>query len=129
MAFADHLTLTSMVGVAPAEARRGGDARIADLSAAAEELGLTSAREQFKSRMNCQRMGSHDTGVTRLRRVIGNACARSHTGDRLLAHPCTAVGCICPRCSRYVIGTNNVEVVPVTRARQAHAVLRSDEFD
>jgi transcriptional regulator with XRE-family HTH domain len=46
MAFADYLTLTSMIGVAAAEAMRGDDARIADLSAAAEELGLTSrARE------------------------------------------------------------------------------------
>jgi transcriptional regulator with XRE-family HTH domain len=46
MAFADYLTLTSMIGVAAAEAMRGGDARIADLSAAAEELGLTPrARE------------------------------------------------------------------------------------
>ena len=46
MAFADYLTLTSMIGVAAAEAMRGDDARIADLSAAAEELGLTPrARE------------------------------------------------------------------------------------
>ena len=46
MAFADYLTLTSMIGVAAAEAMRGDDARIADLSAAAERLGLTSrARE------------------------------------------------------------------------------------
>jgi len=41
MAFADFLTLTSMIGVAAAEAMRGGDARIADLSAAAEALGVT----------------------------------------------------------------------------------------
>jgi transcriptional regulator with XRE-family HTH domain len=40
MAFADYLTLTSMIGVAAAEAMKGDDARIADLSAAAEELGL-----------------------------------------------------------------------------------------
>jgi hypothetical protein len=46
MAFADYLTLTSMIGVAAAEAMRGDDARIADLSAAVEELGLTPrARE------------------------------------------------------------------------------------
>ena len=42
MAFADFLTLTSMIGVAAAEAMRGGDARIADLSAAAEALGVSS---------------------------------------------------------------------------------------
>lgn len=41
MAFADYLTLTSMVGVAAAEAMKGDDARIADLSAAAEELGIS----------------------------------------------------------------------------------------
>jgi transcriptional regulator with XRE-family HTH domain len=41
MAFADYLTLTSMIGVAAAEAMKGDDARIADLSAAAEELGLS----------------------------------------------------------------------------------------
>ena len=41
MAFADYLTLTSMIGVAAAEAMKGDDARIADLSAAAQELGLT----------------------------------------------------------------------------------------
>ena len=35
MAFADFLTLTSMIGIAAAEAMKGGDARIADLSAAA----------------------------------------------------------------------------------------------
>jgi transcriptional regulator with XRE-family HTH domain len=40
MAFADYLTLTSMIGVAAAEAMKGGGARIADLSAAAEELGI-----------------------------------------------------------------------------------------
>jgi transcriptional regulator with XRE-family HTH domain len=46
MALADYLTLTSMIGVAAAEAMRGDAARIADLSAAAEELGLTPrARE------------------------------------------------------------------------------------
>jgi transcriptional regulator with XRE-family HTH domain len=43
MAFADYLTLTSMIGVAAAEAMKGDDARIADLSAAAEELGLRSS--------------------------------------------------------------------------------------
>jgi len=41
MAFADYLTLTSMIGVAAAEAMKGGEARIADLSAAAEELGIS----------------------------------------------------------------------------------------
>jgi transcriptional regulator with XRE-family HTH domain len=41
MAFADYLTLTSMIGVAAAEAMKGDDARIADLSAAAEELGIS----------------------------------------------------------------------------------------
>src|SRR4051794_1418270 len=40
MAFADFLTLTSMIGVAAAQAMRGGDARIADLSAAADALGV-----------------------------------------------------------------------------------------
>jgi hypothetical protein len=44
MAFADYLTLTSMIGVAAAEAMKGGDARIADLSAAAEELGIVPQR-------------------------------------------------------------------------------------
>jgi transcriptional regulator with XRE-family HTH domain len=42
MAFADFLTLTSMIGVAAAEAMKGGDARIADISAAAEALGVQS---------------------------------------------------------------------------------------
>jgi transcriptional regulator with XRE-family HTH domain len=42
MAFADFLTLTSMIGVAAAEAMKGGDARIADLSAAAKALGVRS---------------------------------------------------------------------------------------
>jgi hypothetical protein len=40
IAFADFLTLTSMIGVAAAEAMKGGDARIADISAAAEALGV-----------------------------------------------------------------------------------------
>jgi transcriptional regulator with XRE-family HTH domain len=40
MAFADFLALTSMIGVAAAEAMKGGDARIADISAAAEALGV-----------------------------------------------------------------------------------------
>ena len=43
MAFADYLTLTSMIGVAAAEAMKGDEARIADLSAAAEELGLRTS--------------------------------------------------------------------------------------
>jgi transcriptional regulator with XRE-family HTH domain len=42
MEFADFLTLTSMIGVAAAEAMRAGDARVADLSAAAEALGVRS---------------------------------------------------------------------------------------
>jgi hypothetical protein len=42
MAFADFLTLTSMIGVAAAEAMRGGNARIADISAAADALGVVS---------------------------------------------------------------------------------------
>jgi transcriptional regulator with XRE-family HTH domain len=46
MAFADYLTLTSMIGVAAAEAMKGDEARIADLSAAAEELGLSAGRER-----------------------------------------------------------------------------------
>jgi transcriptional regulator with XRE-family HTH domain len=41
MAFADFLTLTSMIGVAAAEAMKGEDARIADISAAAEALGVS----------------------------------------------------------------------------------------
>lgn len=41
MAFADYLTLTSMIGVAAAEAMKGDEARIADLSAAAQELGIS----------------------------------------------------------------------------------------
>lgn len=41
MSFADYLTLTSMVGVAAAEAMKGDESRIADLSAAAEELGIS----------------------------------------------------------------------------------------
>ncbi|MBD0291472.1 MAG: helix-turn-helix domain-containing protein [Thermoleophilia bacterium] len=40
MAFADYLTLTSMIGVAAAEAMKGDEARIADLAAAARELGI-----------------------------------------------------------------------------------------
>jgi transcriptional regulator with XRE-family HTH domain len=43
MAFADYLTLTSMIGIAAAEAMKGDDARIADLSAAIEQLGLRSS--------------------------------------------------------------------------------------
>jgi len=44
MAFADYLTLTSMIGIAAAESMKGDDARIADLSAAAEVLGVRSLR-------------------------------------------------------------------------------------
>ncbi|MGH3025526.1 MAG: hypothetical protein ACRDLR_03685, partial [Gaiellaceae bacterium] len=40
MDFPDFLALTSMIGVAAAGALRGEDARIADLSAAADALGL-----------------------------------------------------------------------------------------
>ncbi len=47
MPFADFLTLTSMIGVAAAEAMRGGDARIEDLSAAADLLGV---RPQVRGR-------------------------------------------------------------------------------
>jgi transcriptional regulator with XRE-family HTH domain len=43
MAFADYMTLTSMIGLAAAEAMKGGDARIADLAAAAETLGVRSS--------------------------------------------------------------------------------------
>ena len=43
MAFADYMTLTSMIGVAAAQAMNGGDARIADLAAAAETLGVKSS--------------------------------------------------------------------------------------
>jgi transcriptional regulator with XRE-family HTH domain len=41
MAFADYLTLTSMIGIAAADAMKGDEARISDLSAAAEELGIS----------------------------------------------------------------------------------------
>jgi transcriptional regulator with XRE-family HTH domain len=44
MAFADYMTLTSMIGMAAAEAMKGGDARIADLAAAAETLGVRSSK-------------------------------------------------------------------------------------
>jgi transcriptional regulator with XRE-family HTH domain len=40
MEFADYMTLSSMIAVAAAEAMRGDDARIRDLSAAAETLGV-----------------------------------------------------------------------------------------
>jgi transcriptional regulator with XRE-family HTH domain len=42
MAFADYLTLTSMIGIAAAEAMKGDESRVADLSDAAELLGLRS---------------------------------------------------------------------------------------
>jgi transcriptional regulator with XRE-family HTH domain len=42
MEFADYMTLSSIIAVAAAEAMRGDDARIADLSAAAETLGVRS---------------------------------------------------------------------------------------
>jgi len=41
MAFADYMTLTSMIGVAAAQAMKSCDA-IADLAAAAETLGVRS---------------------------------------------------------------------------------------
>ncbi len=37
---ADYMTLTSMIGIAAAAAMKGDEARIADLSAAAEALGV-----------------------------------------------------------------------------------------
>jgi transcriptional regulator with XRE-family HTH domain len=40
---ADYMTLTSMIGIATAAAMKGDTARIADLSAAAEALGLGSS--------------------------------------------------------------------------------------
>ena len=40
MEFSEYLALTSMIGVAAAAAMKGDDARIADLSAAAEALGV-----------------------------------------------------------------------------------------
>jgi transcriptional regulator with XRE-family HTH domain len=46
MAFADFLTLTSMIGVAAAEAMKGAEGEMADLSAAGEALGVRpQARE------------------------------------------------------------------------------------
>jgi transcriptional regulator with XRE-family HTH domain len=50
---ADYMTLTSMIGIAAAAAMKGDEARIADLSAAAEALGLgpsaTNRPEKRKS--------------------------------------------------------------------------------
>ena len=46
MAFADYLTLTSMIGVAAAEAMKGDEARIADLSGAARVLGLQTEQRR-----------------------------------------------------------------------------------
>ena len=43
MEFADYMTLSSIIGVAAAEAMKGDDARIADLAAAAEALGVKSS--------------------------------------------------------------------------------------
>lgn len=40
MDFADYMTLSSIIGVAAAEAMKGDEARIADLTAAAETLGV-----------------------------------------------------------------------------------------
>ena len=45
MEFADYMTLSSIIGVAAAEAMKGDDARIADLAAAAETLGVRSTVE------------------------------------------------------------------------------------
>jgi len=42
MEFADYVSLASMIGVAAAEAMKGDEARIADLNAAAETLGVRS---------------------------------------------------------------------------------------
>jgi transcriptional regulator with XRE-family HTH domain len=44
MEFADYLALASTIGIAAAEAMKGDSARIADLSAAAEVLGVDVAR-------------------------------------------------------------------------------------
>ena len=44
MEFADYMTLSSIIAVAAAEAMRGDDARISDLSAAAETLGVRPAQ-------------------------------------------------------------------------------------
>src|SRR4051794_1811352 len=40
MEFSDYVTLTSMIGLAAAEAMKGGESRVADLAAAAEALGV-----------------------------------------------------------------------------------------
>ena len=45
MEFSEYMTLSSIIGVAAAEAMKGDDARIADLAAAAETLGVRSAVE------------------------------------------------------------------------------------
>jgi transcriptional regulator with XRE-family HTH domain len=44
MEFADYMTLSSMIAVAAAEAMRGDEARIGDLSAAAETLGVRATQ-------------------------------------------------------------------------------------
>jgi len=46
MEFADYVSLASMIGVAAAEAMKGDEARIADLNAAAETLGVRSRVSQ-----------------------------------------------------------------------------------
>ena len=43
MEFAEYLTLSSIIGIAAAEAMKGDDARIADLSGAAEVLGVSTS--------------------------------------------------------------------------------------
>lgn len=44
MEFANYMTLSAMIGVAAAEAMKGDEARIADLAAAAETLGVVASR-------------------------------------------------------------------------------------
>jgi len=44
MEFSDYVTLTSMIGLAAAEAMKGGEARVADLAAAAQALGVRASR-------------------------------------------------------------------------------------
>lgn len=44
MEFADYMTLSSIIGVAAAEVMKGDEARIADLGAAAEALGVRSPK-------------------------------------------------------------------------------------
>ncbi len=48
MEFAEYVALTSMIGVAAAEAMKGDDARIADLTAAAQALGVRPRMAEAK---------------------------------------------------------------------------------